>query len=174
MATKRVQTTLPHLGRKGSIMDMFVVVGLIVAMAITALLGIFMWGEIDNALPQLSNSSASQNIRGSTSFLVNTGFDGIIVFMFFGISLAVILSAMTVNTHPAFFFISFFMLIVLTILAGLLSNTFESIYSVSQMSGAVDSIPWTKIIVDYLPVFSFAVSMLALLLAYMKSRSGAI
>jgi len=101
-------------------------------------------------------------------------FDSLFVFVFVGICGAVIMGAFMIYTHPIFFAISIFILVILSILGAIFSNIYVDVATTSAFTGAELMYPMMATIMRNLPFIMIAMAFAILVAMYGKSTVGGV
>lgn len=157
--------------KKGSTVDMFLIVIVLGGFVLTALL---MKQMLDNfntstaetgVLPQeWQDRSESQTDRmpALMSFIA--------AFLLVFFSIGAILGAMQIDTHPAFFIISILILIFLTLISWMMSSMVDNMASSEAITVAND-FPLLIFIMGKMPIFAIILSIIIAIITYSRSRS---
>lgn len=121
-----------------------------------------MWGELK---PQIDNAIAATSPQGvkvinnlGDSFFYYTQ-DTMLTLLYFGLVLAVFISALYENANPESFALGLLFIIPLIIVTFSLSDLAHAFYSVQGLAGVKGYFTSTEYIMDYLPVFTAIFSL---------------
>lgn len=150
---------------------LFIIVGMIV-FAIVLLVGLKVINEFTTPLTeQFPDVPEVQEtfIRGQAFF---TAFNiGFIVLFVFGL-ISAMATGFFVDTHPVLSFVAFLLLIIFTVLAGFLSNFYEEITLIPELSTEVASFTNITFFMAHLPKFLVLTILFTMIITYAKLRRG--
>ena len=138
---------------KGNIIDILIIIIIIFVASLSMILSATFANMINTTMTSASTYAPNMNVthinRATTTVY---GLDIIVVAMFFGAVLASMISAYYIGSHPFFFIFSVIFLLIIMIIAGTLSNSFNDIIEGSSMlSSVAENMPYTMFIGRYLP-----------------------
>lgn len=94
---------------------------------------------------------------------------GMTPFVLVGMTLAAIVSSMLVRANPIFFGIAIIIIVMQFFVTAYLSNSWESILSSSvSLQSAMALAPYVGFIMTYLPLVTFLLSVLVVVVTYMR------
>lgn len=167
-----------NVGKKGSIIDTFVILIVFVIMGIVLIVSLFLKDAI---FPKLSN--ALNNETGSTSVMATvsggfTIFDNLFLLAFFMLNATTIIMAALVPSHPVFLIVNVMLLIILFVIAPTFSNIMQKFWSTpdfaaySEGGGASQTLPIMTRMFQYLPSITLGISVLLIIVQYSKNQGG--
>jgi len=155
------------MNKKGSMFDLLVIPVFIFIAAIMFIFGFYLNAEVQPRIVNESNNDAFVNAT-ATNIISSTNIYDYVVFGYaMGLLLALILTMFYINTHPAFFWVFFLVIMVATVIAVPLSNSYTSFES---QLGVASSFGVTHTIMDKLPIWTFLFGCAAAVSLYAKSR----
>lgn len=160
------------MNRKGSILDMFLVIVIVFAMAFITILGYRLFDDINTQLQGSDISSQSKSMIQENKDSYAGVFDGLFLFAFIGLGIALFISAFFLNAHPVFYFFSLFILALVVFVAAIMGNTYESISSSSALSNASSQFTFIPFVMNNFVSFIVGLGFLLLIGLYAKSRAG--
>lgn len=89
-----------------------------------------------------------------------------------GLILMVIVSAMFLDSHPIFFFVSLIILAVVIFLGLIFSNVYHQITDDEAFESTNDELPITYMFMKYLPIIILVVMVIGIIIAFSKSGGG--
>lgn len=159
------------IGKKGGIFEIFSAMALFLAIAVIAFISAKVGGSV---LGVLQNTSASQNavVNQTLNAGIATSQMGDVVFMilFAGYILAMIVTSMSVNFHPGWFFIFVLLSIIGVVIAAPISNAYATISQSTDFSSLISTFPVTNMIMLNLPFVIAIISAILLIITYARSR----
>lgn len=161
--------------KKGNIvLDVMLVFVVLIAMAFVSLFGYLVFDDINTDFQNDDDIDADVKADVSSLHTRYPGtMDGIFVFVFSFLWLAVIISAFVIDTHPVFFILGVLLLGFVIFVGAVLSNTYEEIRSETEFLTFADGFPMTNFIIDNLALAIVIVGMTVMLSLYAKQRVGA-
>jgi len=161
------------MNKKGSILDLFLVIIIVFALAFTTIMGYKIFDSVNNNLQDSdsidANSKAlTQDNKDSYASL----FDGLFLFAFIGLGIALFISAFFLNAHPVFYFFALILLSLVVFVAGIMGNTYEAISSSDSLSDATSQFTFIPFVMDNFVNFIVGLGFLLIIGLYAKSRMG--
>ena len=138
--------------KKGSILDIFPVMVILFLTAITLIICYLAWSRID--VSGLFSDSPEANEAMQSSGRALRAYDNMTVFVFIMLSLVVIVLASQIATHPAWFFISLFVLAIAGIVAVMMANAFEDVTTVDAFNETITQFDKTIFLVHHMPLYA--------------------
>lgn len=146
----------------GLIEDSLYIVTSAFAASLMLLFGLYAIGQVGD-VPALATPSAAI-IEQNFTYL-----DGIMVIGVIGLSLAALILAFFIPSHPIFFGISYVVaVIVLIVISPVYSNAYALAAQLGPIAAAGQSLPYTAQIMGNLPIIAIVVSALIALVSYAK------
>ena len=99
-----------------------------------------------------------------------TSLNNVSIFIFLGMSLGAVLSALLIRAHPAFFFISIILVVVQFMIIPPLVNGFNSIASTSMMAVEAAQMANTVSLMQQLPIWTAIACLLAAIVGIGKGE----
>lgn len=159
-----------RMAKKGNL-DLILIVCLGFILAVSFLFISKVWDEIE---PQLLESDAGNTTTGIDAIAqTSTTIDGMdIVFglVFFGLLIAGIVLSFSIRTHPAMFFVTIFLLLVVGMLAMKFSNSFDEISSNSELTNQTAKFQVTGHIMSNYPKYIIIIIITVSIALYAKSK----
>lgn len=138
--------------KKGSLIDIIFIGGVLVVFAIIVLLGFKIAGSFNDQVQGMSDipdtaKSASSQLTGLYSGTLDNAF----LFLTIGLALGTLVLAALVRVHPIF--IPFFLigLVIVVFFCGILSNIYQEIASSPTLAAEAAQLTFITHIVSYLP-----------------------
>lgn len=160
------------MNKRGSIIDLFTGMGLLLAVAFIAFISASVGSSV---LGGLKNTSAALNpvVNNTLNAGIATSQLGDVVFLilFAGWCLAMLVSSMSVDHHPAWFFIFVILSILGVVIAAPISNAYVEISQSDAMVQWVPSFPITDMIMTNLPFIIMLIAGGLLIWTYAKQRT---
>lgn len=160
--------------KRGSMFDIiYLTVGFFVLVLMTFIIH-KIWNEM---YPQLRDETwvSSTSTGNETLQSVQTTFNGfnfILLFVFFGMILAIIILATQIQVHPAFYFIGLLVLMIAITLGAMFSNAFAEITDEADFANQTVTFNYSKHVLDNYPKYLAVAGFLAIIVIYAKLRRG--
>lgn len=140
--------------------------------AVFALLAITMWNQANSAfqgLPEaVANNSTKQDIDDLGAYILWS--DKLFVILFIILIAAYLISSVTLPPdRPIFLIIFFFVLVLVSVLAMLLSNLWQVFVENPNFVAALAELPFTDYFMRYLPIITFVVGLVGGVLFYTRT-----
>jgi len=119
------------------------------------------------ALDQMP-ANAKAVVSDSKNSFINL-WDGIFAFLFIGLSLAAVIGAFMIDTHPIFMVLSFILVIAFIIGAAVISNSYFEVESNSAFSGFAEDFRVMHYLLNHLPYYVVVEAVLIMLALYTRS-----
>lgn len=97
-------------------------------------------------------------------------FDGGIVFVFFGLWIAVLVASFQIDTHPIFFAISLILLVAICVATVMISNFYQTLFADDSFVGLTSYFPMTNWLAEHLLIIVVAIGLSIMLVLYAKTR----
>lgn len=157
--------------KRGSIVDALPLLLLLFVFGISSVLSYAIYdGMRDNGFFTLLGSSAS--FVEADADRAYTALDWMSGLLFVGAAMASLLGALLIRSHPAFFFISIFVLIIEIVISVAFSNAFDMLISSPQMSGAASNFTILSWLLGNLPFIVLGVVILLAVVIYAVNPFG--
>jgi hypothetical protein len=156
---------------KGSITDLVYVLILIFVFGFVAIIANMIYDKYteQTALNPAFNTPQNTEIETNAQTLL-TNFDYIYVFFIVAMAIIAIASSFWIKTHPIFFFVSIFMLIISIILAAMFGNIFSKAAENDLLSVSVAEYTIIPFVMAHLPTIILLIGALLLVILYAKDR----
>lgn len=160
------------MNRKGAAQDIFMFVIAAFVFAIVCIVAFYLVEQIHPEIKaKIGGTPTNISINGTMDrWEQATGsLDFAFMAVMIGLIIAVIIAALLVRLHPAFFFVYLILLILAIIVAVPLSNGYEEIVGALAVGS---SFTITGFIMSNLPLFVAVVGVAALIISFVKMGSG--
>lgn len=158
------------MNKKGSMpMDLILVMITLFIFAVSLLVAYTVWDEYKQGTNTTLTSSVQEHINNKTDVMLSA-FDYLFMFMVVGLVIALVISVMLIKSHPAFFWITLFLLVIIIIIAGVFSNAYSEISNTTSFSRADNEYDTVKFVMDRFPTFILFMSVIVLIVLYARSR----
>jgi len=147
-----------------SVLGWFYIVIILFMTAICVFAAFLIINTVSQEQVFIDEPKAIANINVTRSTLLS--FDNVMLFIIVGISLFVIISSAMVFNHPAFFIISFLLLIISLVFAAIMSNTFWVFSTETQIESIRALYPKTVFIMERIPFYILFLGIAASIAAY--------
>ncbi len=159
------------LGKKGSILDLFYVIVFLTGFAITFWISYTIFDEWKTESASLLPGEDVGNLTESVN-IAFLAFDWIFIVMIVLLLLSTTVLAFMIDTHPVMFFISFLLLFILIVIAGILSDVFNEFAGSGDLNAAYTVFPIMNFIFDKLPVVATIGIALVLVALFLRGQGG--
>jgi len=119
------------------------------------------------------NTDINNSIDASTAVAENT-FPTLWLIMFGGLMLGLFATSFFINTHPIFVPIYIFLLVVAVTISVPLSNAYEELAENATLAGAATQQGLIVFIMTNLPLITFIVGLVTLIIAFAKTGEGGV
>ena len=123
-----------------------------------------MWQDED------SLSNYSKEVMEQTDSNMAPLFDNLFLFFLLGLWLAMLLTAFLIDTHPAFFFVSLLMTIVIIVVGMYLTEAYTEVVGEGEFAVVSSEMPKMHYIMSNLPIFLFIMGVSTAVVLYGKVR----
>ena len=160
------------MNKKAQIQDLYVNYILILfVMAIVIVVFAYTWKQINTGwssssdIPQVSKDII--NLQATKFPII---WDFWIVVAVIGYIIALVISAMSIRSHPVFAILALVVLITIGVVAVKLSNAFYTFASSSDLSTTVAELPKIVFVMNKLPIFVVVLGLIFIVILYAKTR----
>lgn len=169
---KKIQSSY----KKASIVDYAYLIVFLFAFVVIVLIGNMVLSKV---IPALNQSATEQGLSNETLEIINLHssqsyaslFDVLFLVAMIGVSIAVIVGAFMINTHPAFFFISLFFIVFMIIISAMLSNAYEAVSTNAEIAESASNYQIIPYILDNFPYFALLLGALISIVMYARGRT---
>ena len=168
---------LSKLGRKGAIIDAIPIMIYTFAFALVCVVSFVIYdGLVDNNFFTLLEANSHGGLN-ATQLQQNadTAYDTLdfmVLFVFIGSTLAAVIGAILIRSHPAFFFISIIVLMIQVFIAMALSNTWYELINNSNLVDAKAQFTTANYVLSNFPVFILIAVILLAIVIYAINPLG--
>lgn len=160
--------------KKGLASGILVILIVMFISAFMSIISLVMAKEFTDTLNNISNETVSQYTKDL--IVENTGFmfwgDKIFIMLFIVLLITYLISSMTLEVQQPLFFVLFcFVLILTTILAMWLSNSWTYILQDSALATAAQNLKFTDYFMRYLPIITFIIGICGAVIFYARSQT---
>tara|TARA_R100001530_G_C4295255_1_gene149070 strand:- start:207 stop:710 length:504 start_codon:yes stop_codon:yes gene_type:complete len=161
------------MNKKGNVPDLIYILVILFSLGITIIIAATFYGQYTANIatnPAFDNPT-NANVEASANQMFSS-LDYIFIFIFIGLIISTIILGFQVKTHPVYFFISFILLIVVTILAGSMSNVYEqfSTNSTAIVTDTAANYTAMNFLFSHLPLFIFFIGVVIMVIFYAKDK----
>lgn len=157
--------------KRGFVGDIAVVLSVLFAFS---LIVVITWKVFDSYNDNYQTTDASTEAKASVDENANrfvAVFDGMFLFILFGLSAALFLSTSYIDTRPEFFFITIIAAVIFVGLSAVISNAYESFSDSPSLANSTADFSVVPSVMDRLPLVTIVFVVATLLGLYFKSRS---
>lgn len=162
------------MNKKGSsVSDVILVIVFLLAFGITSVLAYLVYNGFNDdyqARDEISDTSKAM-IQDNKDKYVGV-FDGIVLLSVIGLTIALLIGASMIQTHPAFFIVALVVTSVAVLLAAVYSNVYEEFASDTTISAVESEFTILPVVMDKLPIIVTVIALLVALVLYSRTRGG--
>lgn len=158
------------MNRKGSAQDVLLIMGLMFAFGVAFLVAHYATGEIYTAMlanPQINESAVTVDVL-EAGLEVDDKLDYWTMAVFFGLIIALIVTAWFVSGNPLFIGVYVIVIIIAVVVSMGLSNGWEELSQNPKLIGSTNSLPFTNHVLLYLPYYTAVLGMLGIIVLFAK------
>lgn len=160
------------LCKKGNIlMDTIVLIIILVALGIILTFGYKAFNDMESSITSDLTLNESVTLIQDTGDRYPSVMDGIFLFVFFGLWLAGIVSALVSDDHPVLFGVMLIAIVFVIIAGVILGNFYEELFQDSDLTGLVGSFPRTHWILTHMLPIGIVVGLSIGLVFYAKNKT---
>lgn len=148
-----------------SILGWFYIIMILFMTTITIFASYIIINTVSTEPVFVDNADASRAISISQSTILS--FDNLMLFVIIGLSLFVIISSSMVLNHPAFFIVSFVLLLIAIVFSAIMSNTFWTFSTSSNIQATANLYPKIKFLMEKMPIYILFMGMAASVAMYL-------
>lgn len=155
--------------KKGTIIDMLPFGILLLVAGITVVLSMYILQQIKTPFSDagLNITYVDQGISGLDVF--NSGF----LLLVFGFGAAAILGAFLIDTHPAFFTVSFLIWVIMILIGTVFTNMFDQFRQQAELSSAIGRFDMLTLVMLNMPLLMVVMGAIVMIVLFSKAgRSG--
>jgi hypothetical protein len=175
MGYKLVRRSIKN-NKRGSLVDMVFISVMIFAFAITCIIG---YSILQKYNEQISGENTMSDLGKNISLKAQTDygnvFDGIMVFIFMGLAVALMVSVMVIKTHPGFLWVSLFLLVIFGVLFFVMQEAWKEVSEEDlfiNQTNATASFPITDYLMNNFLVILLVISSVGIMVMYAKFGGG--
>tara|TARA_R100001530_G_scaffold125792_2_gene94409 strand:- start:167 stop:670 length:504 start_codon:yes stop_codon:yes gene_type:complete len=161
------------MNKKGNVPDLIYIIVILFSLGVTIIIAANFYGQYTDSISSnpAFNNSANTKVQTDANLMLSS-LDYIFIFFFIGLIIATIVLGFQIKTHPIFFFISLMLLIVVTILAGTMSNVYEQFTTNTTTSIQTTASSYTAMnfLFNHLPLFIAFVGVVIMVIFYAKDK----
>jgi len=161
------------MNKKGNVPDLIYIIVILFSLGITIIIAANFYAQYTDNIstnPAFDNPT-NTNIESDANTML-ASLDYIFIFFFIGLIISTIVLGFQIRTHPVFFFISLILLIVVTILAGSMSNVYEQFTTNTTASIQTTAVSYTAMnfLFAHLPLFIAFIGVVIMVIFYAKDK----
>lgn len=161
--------------------DVFYVLVYLFSAAIFLFIIYYAYGEIQEPITSalINSTSDGTNTFNYTSFGEQTSggitiMNALFPFILIGLIAMVIVSAMFIDSHPIFFFVSLIILGVVVLLAVVFSNIYQEITTSTEFGDAENEFSIVTLIMENMPFIVAAIIIITMIVLWSRPQGGSI
>jgi hypothetical protein len=152
-------------------LDIILVIIFIFVFAISTFIGVKVVSEFNTTFSgQFAEEQESKDILDKGMATLHM-FDAIFMMFAIGIAAAVIIGALNVQSHPAFFIFSIVMNAIIILLSSIFTNVFDKFATSSDFASITNSFPMIVTFIRHLPIFVFVVGLIIAVVMYTRPQN---
>lgn len=159
------------MNKKGFIGDVGLIIAIIFLVALVVIVGYKIFSSYNDkwqAAPSIS-AEGKQLVQDSKDRYVGL-FDGIFMFVFALLVVALFLSATQLNTNPAYFFITLIVLVFMIGGSAAISNSFETASTSESLNDTSNDFSFIPFLMSNLPIVTLLLGFVVLVALYVKIK----
>lgn len=157
------------LNKKGTVIDLIPHMIIFIAVFITMFVAVIVWNDFssDDNLRQTSYQNASMD---NTDVLMQSGLDNLFLLLFFGISIAVVITAALVRSNALFFIVSFIAWIIILLIGLFTKYIYEDLIADANLASVSGYFPKTIWVMDHILITAILFGILIMISMLAGSR----
>jgi len=161
------------MNRKGNVPDLIYIIVILFSLGVTIIIAANFYGQYTESIADnpAFNNPVNTAVEADAETML-AALDYIFIFFFIGLIISTIVLGFQIRTHPVFFFISLILLIIVTILAGTMSNVYEQFTTNTTSSIATTASNYTAMnfLFAHLPLFIAFIGVVIMVIFYAKDK----
>lgn len=160
--------------RGASLTDLILLVVIAFAFVIITIIGAKSFSSINDELQASDDISATaKGIIDDANTTYVSAFDGIFLFMFIGLGVALFIGAFMLDSHPVFYFFALFLLALTSLIAMILGNVYVDFAATDEYSDTVAEFTIIPFVMSNFLNIIIALGFLLIIGLYAKNRQEA-
>lgn len=157
--------------RKGSVLDLFFISSSVFAFAMVLVVSYFMLTQFQTGFEATaySNTTAFAFSAGSVGF---SAFNGGFLLVFMSFVLFTLISVYFIRTHPVFFVVNIFVLALLIIFSGTISNAYTEMFTDNALSTSANFFTYPALLLGNLPYAMIIISIVIVIIMFGKGYNA--
>lgn len=151
--------------KKGSLLDWFWIVTALFITGIVVVLSLYITNKVIDMEVFTDTPESVTALAHSKDTLLSV--DNLFLFIVIGLSLFTVCSAAMVWNHPAFFFVGMVLLGIAIMFAAFISNAYEDVTEVDELSATAGSFTKMNFLIGKLPYYICFMGMLTAVVMYL-------
>lgn len=158
------------MNSKGSVQDVALMMCVVFSLAIAFLASHYILGlTVDKLIAEDQINGTSKAVDSFNTVKTMTGrLDYVIFGVFIGFTLGIMITGFFVGGHPLFMILYFFMVCILTGVAAVISNVWETFSNRADLIASLPSFPITNHLLTYFPTYIAVVGMVGIIAMFAK------
>ncbi len=159
--------------KKGNaILESLMILLVIILFSVTAVLSYSVFDSVNTDIQTNPDSTTeAKEVSGNLYDNYSPLMDNLVLFAFVLLIISVLVSTFMVNTHPIFFVVSLILLIFVFIIAMLLGNFYEELFSDSSLSAYANQFTYTTWLMTHIVELIIGVSFGVMVAMFIKFKS---
>lgn len=173
MKMKYQNNILQKTNKRGDIMSLIVVVVIIFVFAI---IGVVFTKVFKDSIEELNKTPEFQD-SSNIQHAFNTASEGTkyldyaFIFLFFALSIGLIISSIYIKTHPAFFVVFLIGWLIAIVLAAVFANVYVEVTNQTELQETSSLFKYTTNMIQILPMLIFVVGLIVAVILYGKAKN---
>ena len=156
--------------KRGFVGDIGIVIGLLFAFSLIVVIGWKVFDTYNDSYQAGDATVESKALVDENADRYVGVFDGMFLFILFGLAVALFLSTSYIDTRPEFFFITIIAAVIFVGLSAVVSNAFEDFSTTSDLVNSTGDFSVVPAVMDKLPLVTLVLVAATLMGLYFKSR----
>jgi len=157
---------------KGTVLDLLGILLILFIFSVCTILATILMGAFTQNVTDSGQMEGEALAILQNTNVYMTSFDSISVFVTFGLILAVILGAFMIDTHPAFFIVTVFLLLIYMVIVPQFSNVFLAFAENEQVISTANQFPYMIYMWQHMPLIILISVVVISIVIYGKVRGG--
>tara|TARA_R100000656_G_scaffold114808_1_gene87300 strand:+ start:7683 stop:8213 length:531 start_codon:yes stop_codon:yes gene_type:complete len=167
MIERKGRNRFAKLGKKGSLQDIMLVIGIILFFAVVVLFGFKVSSAYNDQIQIMDDipddaKAASETLTGHYSGVV----DNMFLVLTVGLAIATLIMAALVRIHPIFIPLFFIALMLTVFLAGVASDIYQGIAANTNLASLAEELVFISTVLEFLPIFIGVFGLILMVVMY--------
>ena len=157
--------------KKASLLDGIFVIVVAAAFALVSLVGYNIITDVNNLMQGSDMHTDAKEIMSSNTNKYVPLFDWCFMIILFMLFIGMIISSVFSDANPAWFFVSFILLIITIMSAGLMGNIFFDAVTSQELSSSISAFTYIPFVMEHYITITGALVIISFICLYVKTGS---